>query len=316
MRASNKSRALYMYMLQEYEDLVYCIIYAGGCVFQQHMCRLLCDNKPDCMTNNRLVQDFLDGHIFMKRKICGKNVLVLTDKVLVQFGTTSCFTLTATRLKLSALIFEHYLSEGYYTKPDPAKAMRQRMEKSNLMCCLPHGKAQLIQLHGIADLFKQRGYCMDGINDQIRRMEIRMECNLNKTASLAPEVKAHQDLFTLAFKNIYLSGIGFRTDQWGKQRMVALVDVYCVTQWFPSVMVKHLIEAKRIIEDTLQNDAEVLIRIFSYNDINSKYEQKVYEGLAAYPEFLSKEHVQESVIFHWMNLRWGLFQNEDYENLI
>lgn len=61
MMLSEKEKVIQDYFFNKYEDLLWCIVRAGGCVVQSQMCRLLNNNKSDTHTNTILVDDLVQA---------------------------------------------------------------------------------------------------------------------------------------------------------------------------------------------------------------------------------------------------------------
>ncbi len=316
MMLSEKEKVIQQYFFKKYEDLLWCIVRAGGCVVQSQMCRLLNHNKSDTHTNTILVEDLVQSRILRKRRITANNILEVTVCTLNYFGIEHPAEINAIRIKLSALVFENYLSQGYFEKENPAQAMRQQMERSSLQYYLPTGEAHIRQLNRLYDSFISRGYSTDGLIYQISRMETRRQYGYNYATGKKLELSKEPDLFTIAQKNIYISKVAVRKNEYGSERLTALVDVYFARTWRTSQFVNNLMEAKRVIEDTLQNDAKAIFTIHSHSSVNPDFENKVCSALARFPEYLTENNVREDIAFKWYDTSARIFSNVDPANLI
>lgn len=316
MMLSEKEKVIQEYFFHKYEDLLWCIVRAGGCVVQSQMCRLLNNNKSDTHTNTILVDDLIQAHILRKRRITANNILEVTVCTLNYFGISHPAEINAIRIKLSSLVFENYLTQDYYTKENPAQAMRQQMEKSSMQYYLPTGEAHINQLNRLYESFCKRGYSTDGLTYQLQRMEIRRQSGFNYASGNKLNLSKEPDLFTVSQKNIYLSGVTVRKNAYGSERLTALVDVYFARTWGTSQFVHNLIEAKRVIEDTLQNDCEAIFTIHSHYSANPDFEEKVCNALAQYPEYLTEDDVRRAVTFKWYNTSARIFSSIDPSNLL
>ena len=316
MMLSEKEKVIQDYFFNKYEDLLWCIVRVGGCVVQSQMCRLLNNNKSDTHTNTILVDDLVQARILRKRRITANNILEVTVCTLNHFGINHPAEINAIRIKLSALVFENYLTQGYYEKENPAMAMRQQMEKSSMLYYLPTGEAHIRQLHRLYEPFVNRGYSTDGLIYQMNRMEIRRQSGYGYASGNKLELPKEPDLFTVSQKNIYLSTVTVRRNEYGSERLTALVDVYFARTWKTSQFVNNLIEAKRVIEDTLQNDSEAIFTIHSHNSANPDFEEKVIKALSQFPEYLTEDEARKAVTFKWYDTSRYIFSNVDPANLI
>lgn len=316
MMLSEKEKVIQQYFFKKYEDLLWCIVRAGGCVVQSQMCRLLNHNKSDTHTNTILVEDLVQSRILRKRRITANNILEVTVCTLNYFGIDHPAEINAIRIKLSALVFENYLSQGYFEKENPAQAMRQQMEKSSLQYYLPTGEAHLRQLVPLYDSFRNRGFNTDGLLYQIERMEKRRQAGYSYGSGNKLELPKEPDLFTVSQKNIYISRVVLRKNEYGTEQLVALVDVYFARTWRISQFVGNIIEAKRLIEDTLQNDCRAVFNIHSHSCVNHDFENKVCAALAQFPEYMTADIAKQDVTFKWYDTSARIFSNVDPANLI
>jgi len=232
------------------------------------------------------------------------------------FGIDHPAEINAIRIKLSALVFENYLSQGYFEKENPAQAMRQQMEKSSMQYYLPTGEAHLRQLIPLYESFKSHGFITDGLQYQIERMDIRRQAGYEYSTGSKLELSKEPDLFTVSQKNIYISRVVLRKTEYDTERLFALVDVYFARTWRTSQFVNNLMEAKRVIEDTLQNDAKAIFTIHSHSSVNPDFENKVCSALARFPEYMTEDSVREDITFKWYDTSARIFSNVDPANLI
>lgn len=316
MMLSEKEKVIQDYFLHKYEDLLWCVVRVGGCVAQSQMCRLLNNNKSDTHTNTILVEDLIEARIFRKRRITANNILEVTLCTLNYFGITCPNEINAIRIKLSALVFENYLSKGYYAKENPAKAMRKEMERGSLQYYMPTGEPHIMQLNKLYETFLARGFSTDGLTYQLKRMEKRRDSSRTYAGGNKLELTKEPDLFTVSQKNIYLNNVVLRRNEYGGERLIALVDVYFARTWRTEYFVNNLIEAKRVIEDTLQNNAEAVFTIHSHYSANPDFENKVCKAMAQYPEYPTEDDVRRAVTFKWYDTSRYIFSNVDPANLL
>lgn len=305
--------AMQQYFLPLYEDLLWCIVRNGSCILQTQLCRLLFRDRRDYKLSTDLVRDLVDARILSKQKLGEHNLLVVTSCTLKYFGIVNQPHLNAYRIKLSALIFEKYLTQGYWKYDNPAKALRQRMERTSALSCYAIGEVHALQLERLLPAFEAHGFCTDGMRYQIERARLRMECAKKKQSF---EAARERDLYGLACSGIYITGVAIRPDEYGNKRPVALVDVYLVNRWSVPQLVFNLIDAKRVIESTLQNDAVALFTIHSHDRADPDFMQKTWEGLARYREFLLPEDAERAVAFRYYDTRAALFSSIDPDNLV
>ena len=83
--------------------------------------------------------------------------------------------------------------------------------------------------------------------------------------------------------------------------------MYHVADLPPAKMAEHIVEAKRVIESTLQNDSRTNIRIYSHGAEDTDYADKVYAALEHYPEYALPDTAREQVTFHFFDTRRSLF---------
>ena len=316
MMLSEKEKVIQNYFFDKYEDLLWCIVRAGGCIVQSQMCRRLNNNKSDTHTNTILVEDLVEARILRKRRITANNILEVTICTLNHFGINHPAEINAIRIKLSALVFENYLSQGYYERENPAQAMRQQMEKSSMQYYLPTGEAHIRQLNLLYEPFCNRGYSTDGILYQMKRMETRKQYGYNYASGNKLELSKEPDLFTLSQKNIYLSNVVVRKNEHGNEQLIGFVDVYFARTWTVNQFTNYIIEAKRVIEDTLQNNALAIFTIHSHSSSNSNFENRVCKALAEFPEYLTEDDVQSAITFKWYDTSRYIFSNVDPANLL
>ena len=305
--------AMQQYFLPLYEDLLWCIVRNGSCILQTQLCRLLFRDRRDYKLSTELVRDLVDARILSKQKLGEHNLLVVTSCTLKYFGIVNQPHLNAYRIKLSALIFEKYLTQGYWKYDNPAKALRQRMERTSALSCYAIGEAHSLQLERLLPTFEAHGFCTDGMLYQIERARLRMECAKKKRSF---EAARERDLYGLACSGIYITGVAIRPDQYGNKRPVALVDVYLVNRWSVQQLVWNLIDAKRVIESTLQNDAVALFTVHSHDRADPDFMRKTWEGLARYSDYLLPEDAEQEVTFRFYDTRAALFSSIDPDNLI
>lgn len=316
MVLSERCQVLQNYYLPKYHDFLQCVCFCGGgIIFHSQMSRLLFGNKSDCTAATRLGNDLMEAHIFNQHRIGRNKLYSLSDYALHYFHVSRTPKLNATRIKLSALIIESFLKKRYYEKENPPKSILERLNKSSFMYFSAPGKQQLQQMEYLKNAFEQRGFTTDGIDYQIDRAKRRYEafCRDKKPREIYPK---ECDLYTISYKNIYLSGVAIKPDAHGKQRPMALVDVYYISDWSASMMGGNIMEAKRLIEDTLQNNALAVFTVHSHEKQPQWYEKAVKNNLANFPEFLTLDDVNATVSFQWYGTKNTLFSSINQKNLI
>lgn len=316
MVLSERCQVLQNYYLHKYRDFLQTVFSCGGgVIFHSQMCRLLFGNKSDCTAATQLGNDLVEARIFHQHKIGRNKLYSLTDYALHYFGVKKSHRINATRIKLSALIFESFLNKRYYEKDNPPKAILQRFNKSSFAYFSAPGKQQLQQMEYLKNAFMKCGFTTDGIDYQLDRAERRYAafCRDKRPREILPK---ECDLYTISYKNIYLSGVTIKPDAYGKQRPVALVDVYYISDWSASLMADNIMEAKRLIEDTLQNNALAVFTIHSHEKQPQSYEKAVKNNLLKHPEFLTLDDVNATVSFQWYGTKNTLFSNIDQKNMI
>lgn len=317
MYMSERSEALFTYFMPKYQDFLQCVLFCGGCVFHSQMSRLLFKNQSDCKRATQLANNLIEARIFNKQRSGKNNLYTLTAFALHHFDVKYPQSLTASRLKLSSLVFESFLQRGYYAKSDPAKAMLERLNKSGMAFFSTQGMQQLRQMLHLKDAFAERGFSTEGIDYQIQRMKKRVNfAILSDNHKGRLDLPKEPDLFSISCKNIYLSGVTLKPNSYGKERPVALVEIYYIGEWLQSIMADNIIEAKRLIEDTLQNDALAIFTVHSHGKRNPRYEQAVKGHLLKNPEFLTPEDINNTLSFKWYDTRMSLFSNVDPKNYI
>lgn len=309
--------ALQSWYLPKYADLFKVIAYLGGCITQQQLTRLLFQNKTDCVSRDRLVRKLLDAKLLKVEKLGGNNILLLTYPVFRYLDIQRTAKISGTRLKLSALILEKYLRLRIYNAEHPAMALKDRLEKTSALSYLPTGVAHMRQMHYLTTVFAERGLCTDGLQYQYRRAEKRMEHCFRKEYDKAHRLglSKEPDLFGLECKNIYLTGVRMRQGPYGKEHLEGIVDVYHISNLTPAKLTSYIIEAKRVIESTLQNDSTALIHIYSHGAEDTAYMDQVYAALEQYPEFVLPDTAREQVTFHFFDTKAALFSNIDPDRI-
>lgn len=146
MYMSERSEALFTYFMPKYQDFLQCVLFCGGCVFHSQMSRLLFKNQSDCKRATQLANNLIEARIFNKQRSGKNNLYTLTAFALHHFDVKYPQSLTASRLKLSSLVFESFLQRGYYAKSDPAKTMLERLNKSGMAFFSTQGMQQLRQM--------------------------------------------------------------------------------------------------------------------------------------------------------------------------
>ena len=300
--------ALQSYYLPKYQELFKVIAYLGGCILRQQLSRLMFRGKADCTQADALVKKLTDSKLVKVQRIGTSNVLILTYPVFRYLNINRTANLNGTRLKVSALIMEKYLRQGVWKLDEPAMALRKRMEKTAALSFMSSGEAHMRQLYTLIQAFEARGLDTDGLRYQYARAEKRMEHDFRKEYTCHKlDLQKEPDLYTLECKNIYLVGVKERENAYGRMQLEAIVDMYHVSDLTPAKMAAYIIEAKRIIESTLQNDSSSSIRIYSHGPEDTDYADKVYSALEQYPEYALPDTAREQVTFHFFDTRRTLF---------
>ena len=301
--------ALQSYYLPKYQELFRVIAYLGGCIMRQQLTRLLFKNKTDCTQADALVKKLVDSKLVKVQRIGTNNVLILTYPVFRYLNINRTANVNGTRLKVSALIMEKYLRQGVWKQDEPAMALRKRMEKTAALAFMSSGEAHMRQLYTLMQAFEARGLDTDGLRYQYARAEKRMEHDYRSQYDRSHRLclPKESDLYTLECKNIYLAGVKERENIYGRMEIEGIVDIYHVADLTPAKMAAYIIEAKRVVESTLQNDSGSSIRIYSHGAEDTDYADKVYTALEQYPEYALPDTAREQVTFHFFDTRRTLF---------
>lgn len=300
--------ALQSYYLPKYQELFRVIAYLGGCIMRQHLTRLLFKNKTDCTQADALVKKLVDSKLVKVQRIGTSNVLILTYPVFRYLNINRVANINGTRLKISALIMEKHLRQGVWKQDEPAMALRKRMEKTAALAFVSSGEAHMRQLYTLMQAFEARGLDTDGLRYQYARAEKRMEHDYRtQYVQHKLDLPREADLYTLECKNIYLVGVRERENIYGRTEIEGIVDIYHVADLTPAKMAERIVEAKRVIESTLQNDSGASIRIYRHGTEDTDYANKVYAALARYPEYALPDTAREQVTFHFFDTRRTLF---------
>jgi len=187
-------------------------------------------------------------------------------------------------------------------------ALRKRMEKTAALAFMSSGEAHMRQLYTLMQAFEARGLDTDGLRYQYARAEKRKEHDFrNQYTRHRLDLPREPDLYTLECKNIYLAGVRERENIYGRTEIEGIVDIYHVADLTPAKMAAYIIEAKRVVESTLQNDSGSSIRIYSHGAEDTDYADKVYAALEQYPEYALPDTAREQVTFHFFDTRRTLF---------
>ena len=300
--------AMQSYCLPKYQELFKVIANLGGCILRQQLTRLLFKNRTDYSQADALVKKLLDAKLVKIQYIGRNSVLILTYPVFRYLGIPRTTNLNGTRLKLSALILEKYLRQGVWRQDDPVTALRKRMEKTSALFFRPLGEPHMRQLYALMQAFEERGLSTDGLRYQYARAEKRMEHGFRKEYSRHKiDLTKEADLYTLERKSIYLTGVKEQENAYGRRELTGIVDMYWISDLPPSRMSEYIIEAKRVIESTLQNDCGTQFHIYSHGAEDKAYTEKVYSFLEQYPEYVLPDTARQQVTFHFFNTRRTLF---------
>ena len=301
--------ALQSYYLPKYHDLFKVIAYLGGCIMRQQMTRLLFKNKTDCSQADALVKKLVDSKLVKTQRLGANTVLILTYPVFRYLNINRTANINGTRLKVSALIMEKYLRQGVWKLDNPVLALRKRMEKTAALAFVSSGEAHMRQMYALMEGFEARGLSTDGLRYQYVRAEKRMEhdyrSQYDRSHKLA--LPKEPDLYTLECKNTYLVAVRQREDAYGRPQLQGVVDIYHMADLIPSKMAERIVEAKRVIESTLQNDSLAIVNIYSHEPEDADYMEKVYAALEQYPEYTLPDTAREQVSFHYFDTRRTLF---------
>lgn len=301
--------ALQSYYLPKYQEMFKVIAYLGGCITRQQLCRLMFKNRTNYKQMDIMVKRLLDAKLFKVQRIGTGNILILTYPVFRYLNINRTANVNGTRLKISAIIMEKYLRQGVWKLDDPATALRKRMEKTAALAFVSSGEAHMRHMYALMEGFEARGLSTDGLCYQYARAEKRMEhdyrSQYDRSHRLA--LPKESDLYTLECKNIYLTAVRQREDAYGRPQLQGVVDIYHVADLTPATMAKRIVDAKRVIESTLQNDSLAVINIYSHEPEDTDYIEKVYAALAQYPEYTLPDTAREQVIFHYFDTRRTLF---------
>ena len=300
--------ALQSYYLPKYQEMFKVIAYLGGCITRQQLCRLMFKNRTKYKQMDIMVTRLLDAKLFKVQRIGTNNILILTFPVLRYLGISRTANPNGTRYKVSALIMEKYLRQGVWKQDEPAMALRKRMEKTAALAFMSSGEAHMRQLYSLMQAFEARGLDTDGLRYQYARAEKRMEHDYRTQYTRHKlDLPREPDLYTLECKNIYLAGVRERENIYGRTEIESIVDIYHVADLPPAKMAAYIIEAKRVVESTLQNGSGSSIRIYSHGAEDTDYADKVYAALEQYPEYALPDTAREQVTFHFFDTRRSLF---------
>ena len=300
--------AMQSYCLPKYQELFKVIANLGGCILRQQLTRLLFKNRTDYSQADALVKKLLDAKLVKIQYIGRNSILMLTYPVFRYLGIDRTTNLNGTRLKLSALILEKYLRQGVWRQDDPVMALRKRMEKTSALFFRPLGEPHMRQLYALMQAFEERGLDTDGLRYQYDRAEKRMEHGFRKEYSQHKiDLTKEADLYTLERKSIYLTGVKEQENAYGRRELTGIVDMYWISDLSPSQMSEYIIEAKRVIESTLQNDCGTQFHIYSHGAEDKAYTERVYTALEQYPEYVLPDAARQQVTFHFFNTRRTLF---------
>ena len=301
--------ALQSYYLPKYQEMFKVIAYLGGCITRQQLCRLMFKNRTKYKQMDIMVTRLLDAKLFKVQRIGTNNILILTFPVLRYLGISRTANPNGTRYKVSALIMEKYLRQGVWKQDEPAMALRKRMEKTAALAFMSSGEAHMRQLYSLMQAFEARGLDTDGLRYQYTRAEKRMEHDYRSQYDRSHRLclPKEPDLYTLECKNIYLAGVRERENIYGRTEIESIVDIYHVADLPPAKMAAYIIEAKRVVESTLQNGSGSSIRIYSHGAEDTDYADKVYAALEQYPEYALPDTAREQVTFHFFDTRRSLF---------
>ena len=300
--------ALQSYYLPKYQEMFKVIAYLGGCITRQQLCRLMFKNRTKYKQMDIMVTRLLDAKLFKVQRIGTNNILILTFPVLRYLGISRTANPNGTRYKVSALIMEKYLRQGVWKQDVPAMALRKRMEKTAALAFMSSGEAHMRQLYSLMQAFEARGLDTDGLRYQYARAEKRMEHDYRTQYTRHKlDLPRESDLYTLECKNIYLAGVRERENIYGRTEIEGIVDIYHVSDLPPAKMAAYIIEAKRVVESTLQNGSGSSIRIYSHGAEDTDYADKVYAALEQYPEYALPDTAREQVTFYFFDTRRSLF---------
>lgn len=301
--------ALQSYYIPKYADLFAAIADMGGMIFRQQLCRLLYNNQEDSACMSRLIDKLLEAQLFREEFVGRNMVLTLTYPVMRYLDIQRTVRLSNARIKLAALVLEKYLRQGIYKEEYPALALRNKLKKSSFRKFQPHGFGHMEQLQRIIKVFQEKGYKTDGLKYQYERMEKRFTycCRKEYNSEYKLNLTSEADFYTLECKNIYLLGIREITNEYGTVKPQAIIEVYLVSDWNAQRLAKNIIEAKRTIESTIQNDCDSIIRIYSHEKESIEYMNKVYKHLETYPEFSLAEMARNEVSFFYFDTKNTLF---------
>lgn len=303
MLHSEKTIALQKYFLPKYEDLLMCMINAGGCIYHSQI-SMLQSGCRDSRGAKSLGNYLCEAHI-LKKQIMFKNTLYTpTSTALNYCGVSHLACMNNSRLKLSLLILESYIRKGYYKLENPTQAIRNRMELAGIRYYATQGQPHIFQLEHLITAFDERRLDTTGLLHQLDRMKLRVDFALSQNQSERPQIPKESDLFTLSCNTIFLSGVTMRANEYGVERPIGLIDIYCISAWKPIKMAERIIEAKRTIESILGNNSSTAFTIHSHFAENPNYKKAVVNWLSQYPEFYIEK---PNLTFKWYDTAHSLF---------
>ena len=327
MAISDRTAALQAYYLSKYNTELWVIMRLGGCIFQQQLCRWLNNNKTDTTSNTALVKRLEEAQLIKIKKVGNKNnILILTYPVFKYFRVNRTAKINGAKIKRSAMIMEKYLRMGYYTK-DPIE-LKKRLEKTSCLPYMTTGEPALRLLQKYIPLLENRGWCVDGLKHQEQIMYQRFD---HQTKFLLyenyPPLKLDKedgqlDLYNLECQNAFISGIRFDKLQNGKEQLQAYIDIYNVYEKDPSSIAKLVLDAQRTIESIFadyknDNFVDVYIQVYSHNEHNVDYENKLYTYLCTQNEYIGNEElVRNRIRLVFLDSRTSLFSNIDPSSIV
>lgn len=326
MSISDRTAALQVHYLSKHSDILYVIMRIGGCILQQQLCRWLNNNKTDTTSNTSLVKNLVESQLVKVRQIGGNNILIITYPVFKYFKVNRTVKINGAKIKRSAMIMEKYLRMGYYTK-DPIE-LKKRLEKTSCLSYMTTGEPALRLIQKYIPLLENKGWSVDGLKHQEQIMYQRFD---HQTKFLLyenyPPLKLDKedgqlDLYNLECQNSFISGIRFDKLSNGKEQLQVHADIYNVYEKDPLSIAKLVLDTQQTIEGIFadfknDNFVDVYIQVYSHNEYNFDYENKVYTYLCTQNEYIGNiDLAKQRIKLVWFNSKSSLFSNIDPSSIV
>ncbi len=312
--------------INKYSETLWVIMRLGGCILQNQLCRWLYNNETDNVACTRMVKNWNDAKIIRVKKIGSNNLIVLCFNVMQYFEVRRAVKLNGFKIKKSALIMEAMLREKWYEK-HPIE-LKKRMQKASFLAFMTTGEPHLHQIDRYITVFKKRNRDISGLIHQKKIMEQRFDHAFkSKIHENYPPLELNKneyeiDLYNLECQSSYISGVSFKSQPDGEEKLRIYVDIFAITTKSAKEMSKLIITVQRTIEsifdDYVNNrPCEVIIRIYSHNKSDNTYIDKVYDLLGCESEYVCHtDLLRQKIHFVCFDSKARLFSNIDPDKLV